>query len=654
MSTSALSTQFFLWTMVIGGSVTTIFYILKLRRRRVLVPFGPLWQRVTRESETTALFKRLKRFFSWLIQMALVFMLAWAIGFADPQLKVDPRDARHTVLIVDASASMQARDLPRGRLFEPKRAAKGIVRNLGRNDWFMAVKMDGEPTALGSFTQDKLFLEKAIDGIRPSDTPANIDRVMDIALDALQDKKNPRIILLTDGVIPKIERKLPKRIALEAKLIGRAGDNVGIVAFNVRRHLADPRTYEAYVEVQNFSKKKVECEIFLHLVAPGKPGQCPSGFEYDKELKSCANPQGATASFTLKPKEEMRRVFSNLSSDGGRLVAAISVRGIKDIFPLDNRAFALLPRRQATRIALVSEGNLFLELVLLLDPLNRVTKIAPDKFKPRGPYDVTIFDNVTPSVGGSPGRYLYLNPRGKHSPFYAKRLRRKPYKSPAVYTYQKKHPLLRWTAFKDLNILAATPLKLKRRDRVLVRGILRSGKTIPLMVERRTDKDHIVALAFDLKESDLPLRWSFPIFIPSLIAYYSGRAAEALSSFRIGRTWHVPVPAGVRGVAIRSPVGHRHRVPVVDRRAVFMGHRAGFYDLFSRGRKKPLLSLAANLASAAESSLQPPAKLTLAGRRAAKITLRNVTEREVWFYLIIAVLALICIEWFTYNRRITV
>ena len=654
MSWAALGTPYFLWTMVIGGAVVTAFYILKLRRRRVLVPFGPLWQRITRENETTALFRRLKRIFSWLLQMVLVFMLSWAIGFADPKLKADPRDAHHTVLVIDSSASMQARDLLSGRLMAAKKEAKRFIGDLGRNDWLMILKMDGEPTALGSFTQNKLFLGKTVDGILPSDTPANVERTLDIAIDALQGKKNPRLILLTDGGGINIEKKLPRNIAFEAKVIGRAGDNVGIVAFNVRRHLTDPRTYEAYVEVHNFSSVKVECEIFLHLVVDGKPGSCPPGYEYDRELKTCANPQGATPSFKLEPRGEMKRVFSNLSSDGGRLVAAISVRGIRDIFPLDNRAFALLPRRRSTRIALVSKGNLFLELVLLLDPLNKVTRISPEKFKPGGPFDVTIFDNVTPPVGGAAGKFLYLNPKGKYSPFYSKKGRKKPYKAPTVYSYQKKHPLLRWTAFKDLNILAATPLTTGRKDRVLVKGILSSGKTIPLLVERRTDESRIIALAFDLKESDMPLRWSFPIFLPSLIAYFSGRSSEALSSFRIGKTWHIPVPAGVRGVVIQDPKRVRHIVPIVDRRAVFMGHLAGFYKIYRQNGKRELLTLAANLASAAESSLKPPARLALAGRQAAGITMRSVYEREIWFYLIIAALIIICIEWLTYNRRITV
>ncbi len=46
-----------------GGAVT-LLYILKLRRRRVHVPFAKLWMRVLQEQESTSLFRRLKRLLS--------------------------------------------------------------------------------------------------------------------------------------------------------------------------------------------------------------------------------------------------------------------------------------------------------------------------------------------------------------------------------------------------------------------------------------------------------------------------------------------------------------------------------------------------------------------------------------------------------------
>ncbi|HRE90507.1 MAG TPA: hypothetical protein PK095_15355 [Myxococcota bacterium] len=45
----------------IFGGAMVLLYILRLRRRRIQVPFSPLWSRVLVERESSSLFKALKR-----------------------------------------------------------------------------------------------------------------------------------------------------------------------------------------------------------------------------------------------------------------------------------------------------------------------------------------------------------------------------------------------------------------------------------------------------------------------------------------------------------------------------------------------------------------------------------------------------------------
>ena len=57
------------------GGAMVLLYILKLRRRRVEVPFSPIWERVVEERQTTSLFRVLKRFFSLLVQLTLLALI---------------------------------------------------------------------------------------------------------------------------------------------------------------------------------------------------------------------------------------------------------------------------------------------------------------------------------------------------------------------------------------------------------------------------------------------------------------------------------------------------------------------------------------------------------------------------------------------------
>ncbi|MCK6586737.1 MAG: BatA domain-containing protein, partial [Polyangiaceae bacterium] len=51
----------------LAGVIVVVFYILKLRRRPVAVPFSKIWERILRDKEATSLFSQLKRILSLLL-----------------------------------------------------------------------------------------------------------------------------------------------------------------------------------------------------------------------------------------------------------------------------------------------------------------------------------------------------------------------------------------------------------------------------------------------------------------------------------------------------------------------------------------------------------------------------------------------------------
>ena len=64
---------------------------------------------------------------------------------------------------------------------------------------------------------------------------------------------------------------------------------------------------------------------------------------------------------------------------------------------------------------------------------------------------------------------------------------------------------------------------------------------------------------------------------------------------------------------------------------------------------------AANLSDVAESSIKPIPTLEVDGQRASPVSeLKVGVRRELWIYLLAAVLVATTVEWLTYHRRITV
>src|SRR5688500_20252519 len=81
-----------------AAALVVVFYILKLRRRPVAVPYSRIWERILRDKEATSLFSQLKRILSLLLQLALLALLLLALG--DPRRAPSISEGRNVVVLI--------------------------------------------------------------------------------------------------------------------------------------------------------------------------------------------------------------------------------------------------------------------------------------------------------------------------------------------------------------------------------------------------------------------------------------------------------------------------------------------------------------------------------------------------------------------------
>src|SRR5215216_6380594 len=101
-----------LWAALAAPIV--IFYILKIRLRRVPVSTILFWQQIFEETRPRSLWQRLRHLLSLLVQLAFLGLLVLAL--AEPVFPWEAKQARRLVLVVDNSASMNATDVAPTRL----------------------------------------------------------------------------------------------------------------------------------------------------------------------------------------------------------------------------------------------------------------------------------------------------------------------------------------------------------------------------------------------------------------------------------------------------------------------------------------------------------------------------------------------------------
>ena len=613
----------------------TVLYILKLRRRVVAVPFSPLWERILRDQEATSLFSKLKRLLSLLLQLALLALLVLALG--DPRAAESLIKGRTVVVLVDASASMQATDVAPSRMSVARDEVRRIVRGLSGADRMLVAQMDAMVTPLGPMTGDTSALERELDAVHATDTRADFPRALRFAGDVLRGVDRGEIVLVSDGALgDAADGSGPVHLG-DAKLsfvkVGTGSRNVGVTQFSVRRYPLDKNRYEVMLELANTGTATEDVE--LQLVG-----------------------DGAIVDLTklrLQPGERLPRFYPQLSGASRTLEAKLSMAdGSRDALPADDHAYALLPERRRAKVLVVSAGNAYLDAALLLDEYVDVTDVAPAAYPAamaKGGWDVVVLDGVTPAEMPK-ANVLYLDPRGPGSPVTVGEA----LKRPGFDKIDRKHPAVRYLALDDVNVALGHKLTPQAGDRVLGAS---DGGASPLLVAGTRGDFRFVAMGFDVRDSDLPLRTAWPLFVVDTINWFTDEDAQYLSTFRTGEVWRIPVGPGVTRATVKLPDGTSQSVPVHEGRAVFMGEHAGFYELSAAesgsAGNAPTTAFAASLLDASESAIAPQQAPQVDGKVASAPDGFHVgVRREIWIYLLLAVALLTALEWATYHRRLTV
>jgi hypothetical protein len=628
----------------VAAALVTALYILKLRRRTVAIPFAPLWQRILRDKEATSLFSKLKRLLSLLVQLLLLFLLVAALG--NPKIAGSLIKGRTLVVLVDTSASMQATDVSPDRLGVAKEQVKSMIRGLGGADRMLIASMGAVVTPLGPMSGDTSELERALAQVTPTDTRADFPRALRFATDTLRGADSPEIVVVSDGKLgDAADASGPVHLG-DTKIryvkVGKGSRNVGVTAFSVRRYPLDKSRYEVMLEVTNTGEAEEDIELTLR--GDGQPVDITK--------------------LRLKPGERLPRFYPNLSGASRTLEANLALLdGTKDDLPADDRAFALLPERRRAKVLVVSPGNTYLEAALLLDEYLDVTQLSPDAYAKQFPagasgFDTVVFDAVTPLVPPR-ANAIYLDPRGPGSPVkVGAELKGAPGQpGPGFDHVDRKHPVVRFLSLETVNIARAHKLVPEPGDKVV--GASDDG---PILVAGSRGAFKFVALGFDVRDSDLPLRVAWPLFLVDAVNWFTDEDATYLSSFRTGEVWRIPMAGRETLALLTRPDGKKAVIPVHEGRAVYLGDQAGFYELspYSSETKEIVpgadkTAFAANLLDATESRIAPADTLVVDGTTASPLEGFHVgVRRELWIYLLLAAALLTAIEWATYHRRITV
>jgi hypothetical protein len=617
-------------TWVIAAAVVSGLYLLRPRRLPRKVAYLALWEQLLSSARTSQLFGRLRRVGSWLLALLLVALLTAAL--ADPR----PAAAERTlhVVLLDAGLGMQATDLAPSRFERLRARAHELVDRLPEGDVGLVVAAGGTPTA-GHISGDPAALHAEIDRLSPSDAEADLAEALALALDAAHDERRVRVGLFTVGPVP-----LPGSLRARADERGvtffgpglppaEAPANYAITALAARPHPLDPSRAEVLLEVASHAPAPADVEVVL--TTEGRAVE--------------------VVRWSLAAGERARRLFAEVSGLDRTLEARLRVlSGPPDALPADDVGVCRVARRARLRVGVASADNAFLEAALLLDEALEVSDVSADETIAPGRFDVVIFDGTAPAEPYA-GPALYLAPDPRRGGAAPLRLEAEPeVLRPRFDVFDADHPLLRWLSLRNVNVGRALHFVPAPGDEVVA-----GDEGVPLIVagEREVAGTSVpfVALAFDVRQSDLPLRVAWPVLLLDAIRLLAPESASEPTSARAGVPFEEAVGEG--DVRLRL-AGATRSQPVAVRagRARLSIDHAGVHRL-EAGRDE--LLVAVGPASGRASALGPVAPVELDGRPLAAFELPpRRGARRPWEWLALAALFVLFAEALAFHRRWTV
>lgn len=617
-----------------------LLYMLRLRRREVVISSTYLWQQVLRDREANTPWQRLRRNLLLIIQLIALILLVLAL--ARPFITVPAVSAARTLLLIDASLSMNAADSPDGtRLDEARARAREIIETLSDGAEASILRVGDSVEVIAPYSADRAVLSAALDRVTPGVGGADWDAALTLAAGtagAFNAVEDFSIVLISDGgaisgaALPAIPG------AFQYVRVGSSGDNAAISALAARALPGQPP--QLFAQITNYAPEAVEVILDLRV----------DGALFAAERLTI--PADGVVPFTS----------SALPDDFTTLQAGITrpaESAARDYLFADDSAYAIAPVTTARRVLLLADGgNLFLEQVLRTLPGVTLFRADPAGGIPAGTFDLIVLDGWLPNAL-PPGDLLIVNPPADSAIFTLG----EPITAEVNPAALNSPRLVRDNgAGVDLALveaaggLSAVSLAAFRPVQAAWASPLAEVDGGPILLAGTLNDRQITLFGFDLRASDLPLQIAFPALMAALIDWYAPEDGIAVpSSSPAGNALPIRLPTGAGAARITLPDGTTRDLPH-DRPELTFAEttQPGLYRidaLDADGAVSATAWAAINTYQADESDILPREVVRLGDAEIGGAQAEETGQREFWPWIAALALLVIVIEWLLYQRR---
>ena len=551
-----------LYALLIGALV--LIHFRRRSRTTVRVSNLQLWQAGSQAREAQPMLERPRA--DWLLAVQVLFLAAVILALTRPVVWVRGAQPRTVALVMDCSASMNARERGGTRFDLARAKARALVNQLGGEDRVLLVEARSRPTMRAYPGSERAALGRALEALRPSQAPSDINEAALLALASVPKGEPVEVLVFSDGT--KDALVSDKALAGRVRYVrtGETDGNLAVTRLAVRSNPLSAYDSELFAELANLSSQPRECRLELRM---------EEAVLFDRTV-------------SLAPREKKAYVTALPAGREGIIRAIIHA---DDEFDVDNQAYAVAGPRKFS-VLLITEGNPFLEKGLQVNPRVVGSVAGPEDWTAasRERYDVVILDGFVPPVL-PPANYLVLR-HGQPAALL------RGIREPALL--RPEHPVTSLVDLSNVVIEQAVAVEVPPSGVALM-----SGGGQPLMVASETGAFRTVEMGFDVRASNLPLTASFPVLLSNMLQWLGSSSPGESGQISAGTPlrWRVPAGACDGKAAVVPPGGTTVEVPVSDGIVAF--ERTDTTGVYEVRCGAAIQRTAVNLLNAAESDIRP-------------------------------------------------
>ena len=548
-------------------------YLLKVRPVRKPTTAYFLWDNIFQEKKATSLFQRFRDLFSLLLM--LFAFCAIALALTRPDFSGD--DQKDLVLLIDNSASMNAKEGNSTRLDNAKTVASQIVRALNGTQRCSIATVSNEATYLSNLTDNPRELLDAISKITESSLSSNIETLNQFqkaspnpdasgksdeddeankddqpTADSELAKSDYRVVLISDGLVGG---NVPDDIEL-IKIGNSNIGNAGIVACDMLRLPGGSNRVGVFFQIASTFEESVEGELIL------------SHDSTDNLIKLIP--------LQIEPGKNVAEVFELDDAPAGKWFVQLDMGENKDVLADDNIAFLSLAKKKPIPVSVVASDRYFYEnSVLAFSRTDGLLQLigAESEAKPQLKIGAGSFPIANSDDGSSTNDFLVFQPNGE-SPWWSELGEEIEVTLPR--TLDENHPVIRHLEPTSIPFVGAKRLAAPAGSEIWVTA----EDDTPLIYRATNAGRTAVVVNLDPLASDFYFSAWFPVLVYSSATHLAGRTEAVHSTYPTGRYASIP---GVKPGNETKVDGPEESKLVTTESLLGPLAKPGFYDLKNGG-----------------------------------------------------------------------